>query len=408
MHADVCTEWVKGMHFTDHWGEITRLSERAEPHAELLASHPGLEHDSLAKTALVGLGSAFAFQAYHHAATYLTKLQDAQDFDILSEEARTALTLGIPWARRASQVSQEGSQEGGQARDVLANLLGNRGGLWYREFQIRAELVEALITQGGGLFHCEAKIREKRDEAIELLRCAARDVKEAAKWRPNDEAVMQAYGVIKHGLATLGLSDEEEEESTLGEELPSVDRSEAAPPVPATLTMGSVTEASHRTVNIWRRGALEQNPYARTKFRVARVPREVVRHRTVVNLINQTRQIVRGDPAAHAIRGIPVTAAEVLVAEQVLLDPRQRILEELLHHATERLPMERTRELAGEAANLLGADDPGPLSVTKPEALRILATEIGRLCYESAPAPTPSLGSLELELPPPFGRQEEM
>jgi hypothetical protein len=160
-------------------------------------------------------------------------------------------------------------------------------------------------------------------------------------------------------------------------------------------------------MNIWRRGTLEQNPYTRNKFRVARVPREVVRHATIVTIIGQTRQIVNHDPAAHAIRGTPVTTAEILVAEQVLLDPRQRILEELLHHATERLPLERVGELRDEAAGLLSAGDPGPSPVTRPAALRVLAAEMARLCCQSDPSPPASLGSLELEVPPPFGREEE-
>lgn len=162
------------------------------------------------------------------------------------------------------------------------------------------------------------------------------------------------------------------------------------------------------TMNTWRRGAIDQNPYTRTKFRVARVPREVVQHAMMVGIIGQTRQIVNHDPKAHSIGGVPVTTADVLVAEQALLDPRQRILEELLHHATERLPMARVRELAGKSAEILAADDPGPLPVTKPAALRVLAAEIVRLCNERAPLPPPSLGALELELPPPFGHMEDI
>jgi len=160
-------------------------------------------------------------------------------------------------------------------------------------------------------------------------------------------------------------------------------------------------------MNLWRRAPLDQNPYTRTKFRVARIPREVVRHRTLVNLVSQTKRIAERDPGAHAIRGVPVSTAEVLVAEQILLDPRQRILEELLEHAAERLPLERARELAAEAAELLAGDAPGPLPVTRPAALRVFVAEILRLFYENTPSPSPSFGALELELPPPFGRREE-
>lgn len=195
MHAEVDAEWVKGMHFTDQWGEITRLSERAEPHAERLASHPDLEFDSLAKAALVSLGSEIAFHAYQHATSYLVKLQqDVHDFDILAEEACTALTLGIPWSRRAVRVSQEGSQEGKQARDVFAVLLGNRGCLLF----------------------ADAKSQDNVADRTALLRRAARDLAEATKWKP-DEDLKGVCTTIQDELAILGLIHEEEEAPEDGE-----------------------------------------------------------------------------------------------------------------------------------------------------------------------------------------------
>jgi hypothetical protein len=193
MHAEVCTEWVAGMHFADHWGEITRLGERAESHAERLASHPALQPDALAKTALVNLGGAFAFQAYQHAATYLAKLQDVQDFDILADEARTALTLGIPWGRRAGRAGQEASQEGGQARDCLAALLGCRGWLLYNE----------------------AGIHRDRAEAIARLRWAASDLKEATLVKADQELV-ELHEQVQRRLAQWGPACDEDQGSAGG------------------------------------------------------------------------------------------------------------------------------------------------------------------------------------------------
>src|SRR6266542_4006140 len=113
-------------------------------------------------------------------------------------------------------------------------------------------------------------------------------------------------------------------------------------------------------MNVWHRGSLTENPYYRTAFRVGRVPRDVVRHRTVVQLLGQTRRIVAADPQAHTVRGEPVTDAMLNAAEQVLLDAKQRIVEELLEHAAEEPPLDRVRQLARQAAAALAADDDGP------------------------------------------------
>ena len=68
-------------------------------------------------------------------------------------------------------------------------------------------------------------------------------------------------------------------------------------------------------MNVWRRGSLNKNPYARTAFRLARVPRETTRHRVMVQLIGRTKRIVSLDPKAHSIGGKPVTEAEINSAE---------------------------------------------------------------------------------------------
>lgn len=160
-------------------------------------------------------------------------------------------------------------------------------------------------------------------------------------------------------------------------------------------------------MNVWRRGSLTQNPYARTAFRVARVPREVVRHRTVVELIVQTRQLVGADPKAHTIGGRPVDLAEINAAEQVLLDPRKRILEELLEHATERPPLQRVRKLAREAAEAMASDGGGRLAVTNLSGLEPWVGRLVRQFLDGLPAPDPSFGALEMDVPPPFGDPAE-
>ncbi len=160
-------------------------------------------------------------------------------------------------------------------------------------------------------------------------------------------------------------------------------------------------------MNVWRRGSLTENPYYRTAFRVGRVPRDVVRHRTVVQLLGQTRRIVAADPQAHTVHSEPVTDAMLNAAEQVLLDPKQRIVEELLEHAPEEPPLERVRQLAQQAAALLAADDDGPPVPGNLEVLRPWAGALVEQFLEAVPGPDPSFGALELDLVPPFGRPGE-
>src|SRR5262245_29141706 len=106
-------------------------------------------------------------------------------------------------------------------------------------------------------------------------------------------------------------------------------------------------------MNIWRRGPLTRNPYARTAFRVARAPRDTVRHRTIVQLIGRTRRIVTTNAQMHLVCGQPVSEAELNAAADILLKPQERILEELLEHAAERPRFEQAQKLARRAAEAI-------------------------------------------------------
>jgi hypothetical protein len=159
-------------------------------------------------------------------------------------------------------------------------------------------------------------------------------------------------------------------------------------------------------MNPWRRGPLTVNPYYRTAFAVARVPREVVQRKTVVRLIGQARQVVRADPQAHVLAGGPVSEPELNAAEQVLLDPQRRVLEELLAHAAEAPPLDRVRQLAQQAAAALAPDADRP-PVTNLAGLGPLTGWLVRQFLDQAPPADPSFGALETELIPPFGRPED-
>jgi len=104
---------------------------------------------------------------------------------------------------------------------------------------------------------------------------------------------------------------------------------------------------------VWRKGSLFENPYYRNAFRIARLPREITRHSTVVKIIQQTGQIIQSDPRAHVVAGKPVTASELNTAQQTLHDVQSRMEEELLAHAMETLPLAGLRKLGTEAAGVM-------------------------------------------------------
>lgn len=160
-------------------------------------------------------------------------------------------------------------------------------------------------------------------------------------------------------------------------------------------------------MNIWRRGSLTQNPYYRTLFRITRVPREITRHRTIVTLIGQTRQLVNADPLSHQINGSPVTDAEINAADPALTDPKRRIIEELLEHAAEEPPLGQVRKLAKEVAEAMAVDPSEKLTINDLSALEGLARSLIRQFLEQAPQSSPSFGALELEIVPPFGKVDE-
>jgi hypothetical protein len=157
-------------------------------------------------------------------------------------------------------------------------------------------------------------------------------------------------------------------------------------------------------MNIWRRYPLGRNPYLRNAFRVARVPRGVVSHPKLVKLMGQTRRIA--DAGGHTIAGQPVSPADVNAAVSVLLDPRQRIAEELLEHTFEKPPLDALRKLARESAELLSNAGAGPLALKNTAMLRDLIWAFAAEFLAEHPGPDPSFGALELDLPPPFGRVE--
>ncbi len=159
-------------------------------------------------------------------------------------------------------------------------------------------------------------------------------------------------------------------------------------------------------MSIWRKGPIDHNPYYRTAFRIGRVGREIVRHKTLVQQIGQTRRIVKTAPEHHVINGRTVTDAELNSAEKILLDPRQRLAEELLHHATEILPLKHLKQLAEEANGLLAAMAAEPPEVQDFTWLDALQSDLCERFLDGERLTEITAGSLELEIIPPFGPDE--
>jgi hypothetical protein len=159
-------------------------------------------------------------------------------------------------------------------------------------------------------------------------------------------------------------------------------------------------------MSIWSRESLDENPYYYTAFRIARVSRETTRHKVIVKRVGSTRRIIDRDPDQHQIQGKAVTEADVNVAEQVLVDAHRRIEEELIEHAAEELPLKQLHALSQRAAQAMAVNEQIQLPVTNLEALRPWAARVVEQFLDGQPASSALFGALELDIVPPFGREE--
>lgn len=160
-------------------------------------------------------------------------------------------------------------------------------------------------------------------------------------------------------------------------------------------------------MSVWLKGSIHNNPYYRTAFRLTRVEPEVMRHKTTVQLIGQTRKIVRSAPGHHQVAGTEVSEAELNQAEKVLLDPALRLAEELLHHPACPSAEKPLRDLAVRAEKRLAE-----LAAESP-TLRdygwladFFQHGCARFLESERPLPV-AAGPLELNSAPPLGPKEE-
>ena len=155
-------------------------------------------------------------------------------------------------------------------------------------------------------------------------------------------------------------------------------------------------------VNPWRRGPITVNPYWRTAFRIARATRAIVQQRTLVQRITETRNIIRTDPTAHTVNGEPVTHEQLNAAEKTLLTPEERILEELLHHRAEQPPVEHVRKLLAQWSESSDDQPSSADAVYSRKPLELIMNHLVSRFLNTADAPDPSFGAMELMLQPPF------
>jgi len=157
-------------------------------------------------------------------------------------------------------------------------------------------------------------------------------------------------------------------------------------------------------MNIWRRGPLSKNPYHHTAFRVVRVPREATDRALVVELVGQIRQLVEADPEAHQINGQKVSENDLNQAELTLLDPRRRLIEELLEHPAETPRNKRLEDLSQQLVAQLAGEEGQSLAWTNRQSLADWVAEFCRRYLAQVPPVDPTFGAAELDLVPPWGR----
>ena len=383
VYAEICHEWLSTLSY-ERWDEIVRLATRCEQRVRSLGNHPQLSTDPLGRTVLEDLTGELALRGHDRgqSRSYTPRTVDLTLID--RDAARASLDFAISWGR----IGYPASPSGARIRRVFSECV-NMLAISLDE--------EAPEVQSAAIDH-----RLKLATARTLYRRAADLLEEALDADPDNDTLGKNLTIVQDRLRELGAWP------------PAASMSVAKPPSPAAEAPAAVPAqsptdgaAGARSKNPWRRDVLSQNPYVRTAFRTARVPREIVKRRTVVNLIGQTRQLIEGDPQAHAIRGRPVSSADVNAAQSILLDPSQRMREELLEHATERLPLDTARRLAQEALAAIEAHGDEPPEVTSLVGLMPWAERMVGGFLDASTGADPSFGALEMAVVPPCGDPAE-
>ncbi len=146
------------------------------------------------------------------------------------------------------------------------------------------------------------------------------------------------------------------------------------------------------------------NPYYETAFQALGINRDVVSRPEIGQKVEERRQAARLMPGFYRLGERPLTDADVTQAAQILADPTRRMLEELLVHQPESLPVDELERLQKR----LPQPD-WPEELPPPRHLRFLVRVIQEMALDYL-AQLPPVGlppdPINLNTIPPFGAEE--
>lgn len=97
--------------------------------------------------------------------------------------------------------------------------------------------------------------------------------------------------------------------------------------------------------NIWKKGSLKTNPYYETAFQALGITRDIISLAEIGQKVEERRQAVKAMPGYYKLGERDLTQADITNARQILFNPTRRILEELLEHNPESLPVDEIERL---------------------------------------------------------------
>jgi hypothetical protein len=158
--------------------------------------------------------------------------------------------------------------------------------------------------------------------------------------------------------------------------------------------------------NIWKtKGPVTSNPYHQTAFKAIGMNRSVVAPDQVAQIIEQRRQALRAMPGVFKFDSRELTQADITMARQILLDPHQRMLEELLEHQPEEFPTDELDRLYARLVSL-GWEMPPPDQPNAKFLLRV-AQELAHQFADELPLTDPAPYPVDSDLIPPFGKPDQ-
>jgi hypothetical protein len=156
--------------------------------------------------------------------------------------------------------------------------------------------------------------------------------------------------------------------------------------------------------NIFRREDLALSPYRRTAFKALGLTANQVDRASIVHAAEARRQAVTHVPGYHQLGGRPLTLADINRAEEALLDPNRRVIEELLEHAPEQPVVDQLQVMA---SRLEAPDWPVPFRAPRqPGILALVAQELVRNQLLALPSPDLPPFPIDTSPIPPFPRAE--